>query len=40
MAAAFTADGGQGFAHGTRQGTERRAADPLTAPVHVDGCGC
>ncbi|WND38828.1 rhodanese-like domain-containing protein [Streptomyces sp. BB1-1-1] len=30
----------EGFAHETWQGTERRAADPLTAPVDAGDCGC
>ncbi|MEU4096236.1 rhodanese-like domain-containing protein [Streptomyces sp. NPDC026673] len=30
----------EGFAHETAGGTERRAADPLTAPVGADACGC
>ena len=30
----------EGFAYETREGTERRAADPLTAPVGADACGC
>ncbi|MFB7088337.1 rhodanese-like domain-containing protein [Streptomyces sp. NPDC056296] len=30
----------EGFAHETRQGTERRAADPLTAPADAGDCGC
>ncbi|SCK47139.1 rhodanese-like domain-containing protein [Streptomyces sp. WMMB 322] len=29
----------EGFAYETRQGPERRDADPLTAPV-ADACGC
>ncbi len=29
----------EGFAYETRQGPERRAADPLTAPV-AGACGC
>ncbi|WTG48566.1 rhodanese-like domain-containing protein [Actinacidiphila glaucinigra] len=30
----------EGFAHETADGTERRLADPLTAPVGADDCGC
>ncbi|THA62589.1 rhodanese-like domain-containing protein [Streptomyces sp. A0958] len=30
----------EGFAYETRQGGERRAADPLTAPAGADACGC
>ncbi|WP_431948009.1 rhodanese-like domain-containing protein [Actinacidiphila sp. bgisy167] len=30
----------EGFAHETAGGTERRPADPLTAPVGADDCGC
>ncbi|WP_439947640.1 rhodanese-like domain-containing protein [Streptomyces sp. BBFR109] len=30
----------EGFAHETRQGVERRTADPLTAPAEGDACGC
>ncbi|MFE2541793.1 rhodanese-like domain-containing protein [Actinacidiphila glaucinigra] len=30
----------EGFAHETADGTERRPADPLTAPVGADDCGC
>ncbi|MFJ8192863.1 rhodanese-like domain-containing protein [Streptomyces sp. NPDC096094] len=30
----------EGFAHEARQGTERRAADPLTAPADAGDCGC
>ncbi|WP_206307294.1 rhodanese-like domain-containing protein [Streptomyces sp. ICN441] len=30
----------EGFAYETRQGRERRAADPLTAPVGAEDCGC
>ncbi|MGW4348800.1 rhodanese-like domain-containing protein, partial [Streptomyces sp. NPDC004690] len=30
----------EGFAYETRQGVERRTADPLTAPAEGDACGC
>ncbi|WP_217250525.1 rhodanese-like domain-containing protein [Streptomyces sp. AC602_WCS936] len=30
----------EGFAHKTREGAARRAADPLTAPVAAADCGC
>lgn len=30
----------EGFPHETADGTERRPADPLTAPVGADDCGC
>ncbi|MDX2646760.1 rhodanese-like domain-containing protein [Streptomyces sp. PA03-1a] len=30
----------EGFAHETADGTSRRPADPLTAPVGADDCGC
>jgi rhodanese-related sulfurtransferase len=30
----------EGFAYETREGAERRSADPLTAPVDADDCGC
>lgn len=30
----------EGLAFETRQGRERRAPDPLTAPVGADDCGC
>ncbi|MFF7714159.1 rhodanese-like domain-containing protein [Streptomyces sp. NPDC007988] len=30
----------EGFAYETRQGTERRAPDPLTAPSGAVDCGC
>ncbi|MEU6456371.1 rhodanese-like domain-containing protein [Streptomyces sp. NPDC127113] len=30
----------EGFAYGTRRGTEHPAADPLTVPVDADDCGC
>jgi rhodanese-related sulfurtransferase len=30
----------EGFAFETRQGNERRAADPLTVPVDAADCGC
>ncbi|MEV1021907.1 rhodanese-like domain-containing protein [Streptomyces sp. NPDC050264] len=30
----------EGFAHETWEGPARRAADPLTAPVGADDCGC
>ncbi|MEN8654286.1 rhodanese-like domain-containing protein [Streptomyces sp. 21So2-11] len=30
----------EGFEVETREGHERRAADPLTAPVGADNCGC
>ncbi|MFE4857484.1 rhodanese-like domain-containing protein [Streptomyces sp. NPDC056670] len=30
----------EGFAFETWEGSERRAADPLTAPVGADDCGC
>ncbi|MFJ1672282.1 rhodanese-like domain-containing protein [Streptomyces bottropensis] len=30
----------EGFAYETREGTARRAADPLTAPVDAADCGC
>jgi rhodanese-related sulfurtransferase len=30
----------EGLAFETWQGRERRAPDPLTAPVRADGCGC
>ncbi|MFE6622783.1 rhodanese-like domain-containing protein [Streptomyces sp. NPDC057740] len=30
----------EGFAYETWEGRERRAADPLTAPVDAENCGC
>ncbi|WP_327181844.1 rhodanese-like domain-containing protein [Streptomyces sp. NBC_01334] len=30
----------EGFAYETWEGGERRAADPLTAPVDAENCGC
>ncbi|TQJ47522.1 MULTISPECIES: rhodanese-like domain-containing protein [Streptomyces] len=30
----------EGFAYDTWEGGERRAADPLTAPVDAENCGC
>ncbi|EMF58519.1 MULTISPECIES: rhodanese-like domain-containing protein [Streptomyces] len=30
----------EGFVYETREGTARRAADPLTAPVDAADCGC
>ncbi|MEV6263063.1 rhodanese-like domain-containing protein [Streptomyces sp. NPDC051784] len=30
----------EGFAFETWEGADRRAADPLTAPVDADDCGC
>ncbi|MFE5094297.1 rhodanese-like domain-containing protein [Streptomyces sp. NPDC056638] len=30
----------EGFEFETREGRERRAADPLTSPVATDDCGC
>ncbi|MFD5037402.1 rhodanese-like domain-containing protein [Streptomyces sp. NPDC058378] len=30
----------EGFAFGTGEGPRRRPADPLTAPVDADDCGC
>ncbi|GGZ27340.1 rhodanese-like domain-containing protein [Streptomyces poonensis] len=30
----------EGFPYDTWQGTERRALDPLTAPVDAEDCGC
>lgn len=30
----------EGFAYETWEGRERRAADPLTAPVGAEDCGC
>ncbi|WP_306317620.1 MULTISPECIES: rhodanese-like domain-containing protein [unclassified Streptomyces] len=30
----------EGFAYETWEGVERRSADPLTAPLDADACGC
>ncbi len=30
----------EGYAYTTPRGRERRAADPLTAVVDADACGC